>query len=727
MTLMKLSLIGVGLGALAMSEAAFAQSAAEPDDGAERGGNEIIVTAQKREQDLGDVAVSISAVSGDLLEKYAVTNAIEIVNIVPGVEVSGAGGGTNNSFSIRGVTQNAFASNLESPVAVYFDESYITLNNIINSSTFDIERVEVLRGPQSTLFGRNATGGLIRYLSARPTDTAEGFLNLRIGTDTRIRAEGAYGGPVSDSLSVRLSGVFNYNDGLIENDIGPDAYQVEDYAVRGQLLFKPTEDFSAWIKVQYANQDDARGGYAHVAARAGEYVPRGTPDFFGYEDADGDPFTGSFDFPFFSTAEVIDLTGVLEYSFGDVTLTSVTNYQDIDTSYGEDSDVSPNSVYHFIKDNFVEQFSQELRLNYSTDGFDLVVGAFYLKIDGIYSTDQTGDVFFGGGTETAFADQQTTAYAVFTQADIDLTDKLSLSLGLRYNKNEVDYLYSTTNLFDAGGLGAFDVSDSISEDDISGRLVLNYKPNDDMLVYAGYNRGTKAGGFNFPLFAFGFTNVDDFIEGQRFRDETLNAYEVGLKTDIGPFTTLNMSAFYYDYKDFQAFTFDGLATRILNVDGENYGGEIEIFSSPVDGLDLVFGAAFLDATVTGVPRVVSPTGRETPVFSPSVALNGLVSYTFDAPFKSGGSFNAQVDGNWQSDYNFNLTATPVLVEPGFAIFNARFAYTNEAGDLELAVFVKNLTNNYYRAYSFDTSPDFGALEDVPGIPRWVGASVNIKF
>jgi iron complex outermembrane receptor protein len=716
----------VGVSVSTMSFAAQAQVESEAQEDAVSILGPVVVTAQKKEENLQDVGISITAFSGEQLSRLEVTNPVDLVNFVPGLQVSGAAGGTSNSFSIRGVTQNAFASNLESPVAVYSDDSYLTLNSIVNASLFDIERVEVLRGPQGTLFGRNATGGLIHYISARPTDTFTGYVDLQLGEDGRERIETAVSGPIADKVSGRLSGVFNRDDGLIKNDIGPNAYRSNDYSVRGQLQIDPTDQLSALFKVLYSDQDDAKGGYAHVVAFGGEYAGPGDVDFFGYRDPDGDPYTGSFDFPFFNTSEILDLTATVDYDFGDFTLTSVTNSQDITTSFGEDSDVSPLSVYHFTRVNDVDQFSQELRLSYQGDAYDLLLGAYYLNIDGLYRTDQLGDVFFGGDIEVGIADQETRTWALFGQSDIRFDEQWSAVLGLRYNSDEKDLTYSTSNVFDAGGFGPFSVSDTFSEDDFSAKAQLNYEPNEDWLLYAGYNRGIKSGGFNFPLFAFGFNTLDSFREGLRFKGEVLNSYETGFKASLGRSTTLNASVFYYDYKDFQAFSFDGLATRILNVDAENYGGEVELYSNPLPGLDIVLGVSLLEAEVTGVPLAVSD-GTETPVFSPSATVNGLVSYSWAAPKAIGGNFSVQLDGNWKDDHTFNLTASPVLIEKAYALLNARVGYTSASENWEIAGFVKNLTDEYYRAYSFDTSPDFGALEDVPGIPRWVGASLRFKW
>lgn len=704
------------------SGTAYAQNSTEPvpvesQDDATEAKDDIVVTANRRAERLQDVPISVTAYDGDYLRENNITNGIDIVARVPGLQVSGGGGGTTNGFNIRGVTQNAFAASLESPIAVYLDDSYLSVNTIINLSLFDIERVEVLRGPQGTLFGRNATGGMVRYVTSRPSSNPEGFLNLELGEDTRIRVETAASGPISDTISARISGVFNYNDGLIENDIGPDTMQVKDYAIRGQILVQPNEDLDILLKAQYSYEDDVKGGYSHVAALAGNYnaSPNAT-DFFGYRDADGDPYTGSFDFNGFKKAKVIDLTANIDWSLGDFILSSVTNYQDVSDSYGEDSDVSPLSVYHYVKYNEVKQFTQEFRVAYESDRLKALVGTYYLIIDGSYGTNQTGLLFFGPSAEIATADQKTTSYALFAQTDIEIAKDITLVLGGRYSHDKKDFVYNSTNLFGFFKPGPVTVTKGFSDGDISFKAQLNYRPNSDWLIYGGVNRGIKSGGLNFPLFP-----QDPDLFG--FDGETLTAYEAGFKSTIAPNTTLNVSVFHYNYKNYQAFSFDGLAARVINVNAKMYGGELELNSSPTDGLDLNLGMSFLSNKVRDVPLAVSD-GTEKAAFTPKWTVNGLVKYSWDA---FAGTLSAQLDGNWRSSVTFNLVPTPVLKEPGYALFNARIGYQSPEKSWSVAAFAKNLTNKYYRFYSFDTSPDFGSLEDVPGIPRWFGVSASYKW
>lgn len=697
----------------ASQSSADAQSADTNSDDTD---GEIIVTAQKREQRLQDVPIAISAIGGEELASRGVFRVIDIVTQVPGVQVSAAGGGTVNSFNIRGVTQNAFAGSLESPIAVYQDESYLSSNSIINLSVFDIDRVEVLRGPQGTLFGRNANGGVVRYITVRPTSDASGFASVDLGSSGRIRLEGAFGGPLTDDLSYRISGISERDDGLIKNDIGANAQQTDDWAVRGQLAYKQS-GWDALLKVQYLKEDSNRGGYSHTVARNGsEVTDPAVVDFGGYRDLDNNPFTGSFDFPGFNRNEVIDITGSFNVDIGEVTITSSTNYQDIKNQYAEDSDVSPISVYHYERGSDVKQFTQELRASYSTDWLNLIAGAYYLRIAGTYYTRQNGQLFFGNSTEIATADQVTRSYAFFGQAEIKFDDKFGAEFGLRYSNDRKTFTYKSTNIFNIFQPGPV-VFDTVYPDDgISAKAQFNYRPNSDNLIYVGVNRGIKSGGLNFPL----FPQNPAFLP---FKGETLTDYEGGWKATLGRNTTLNLSVFHYDYKGYQAFSFDGLATRIVNTNAKMTGGELEFHAEPIEGLDLNFGMSYLTNDVRDVPLAASATGKEKSPFSPKWTANGLVRYSWGG---AGGMFHVQADGSWRDKQTFNLVVSPSQREPAYALFNANLGYKSD-DNWSVSASVRNIFDQRYRTQSFDTSLDFGANEDTFGTRRWYGVNASYRW
>jgi iron complex outermembrane receptor protein len=670
---------------------------------------EVVVTAQKREQNLQDVGISVTAFSADQMRQLGFTNSIDVIAHTPNVEVTGAGGGVINTFSIRGVTQNDFSAAQESPIAVYVDDVYISQNFVTGFSLFDLERVEVLRGPQGTLFGRNATGGLVHYLSARPSDETEGFVDLTVGDKGRERVEAAVGGALTDTVSGRLSGVYNKNDGLIENRIGSDVMQTDDYALRGQLLFQPTESLDVLFKGLYVNEDSARGGYAHAVGFDGAFSndPRAV-DFFGYQNG-GDPFKGDYDFDGFKELEMTAFTLSVDWDLGAFTFVSITNIQDIENEYGEDSDASPSDIYNYEAKDEVDQFSQEFRVSWEGENSRSVVGLYYLDLEGDYATYQSGEVFFGPGFVYGLAgEQETETIALFGQTEIDLSDKLSLTLGVRFNRDEKGFAFSE--------LGAQLYSDDFSDDDWSAKVQLDYRPNEDWLWYVGVNRGIKSGGFNMPL-----GPPADFTTFP-YEGEVLYSYEGGFKSALGDTTRLNASIFYYDYEDYQAYTFDGFVPLLFNANAENYGVEIELITNPIDGLEIMLGAGWVDTEVQDVPLSISASGKEDGVLAPELSLSGLVRYSWDA---LGGTIAIQSDYSWKDDHKFNLAVTPVIEEDSYGLLNALVSYTSGNEAWYVSIFAKNLTDEDYRSYAFDTTTFFGATEDVPGPERWVGA--NLRF
>ena len=680
---------------------------------------EVVVTAQKREQNLQDIGVSVTAFSGEQMSRLGFIESKDIVAQTPGLELTGYGGGAINSFVIRGVGQNDFLASQESPVALYIDEGYQSSNVTTRFGLFDIERAEVLRGPQGTLFGRNSTGGMVHFITARPTQELEGFVDVTLGEEARRRVEAAISGGLTDQVSGRLSMVYNEDNGLIENDLGPDTRRADDWAVRGQLLIEPSEDLSIRLKAQYGDEDAAPVGYSFG-------LPSFNPtDFYGYSDADGDPFTVSNDFESFQTTELINLYSNISWDIGPITLTSVTDYQDVEHTYAEDSDVSPSSTYHYIQYFELEQISQELRLNWDGERHRFVAGVYFLNIDLTYDILQAGENFFGPLTFPSQVMQDTTTYAVFGQAEYDFTDQLTLILGVRYNRDEKDYS------LEAEIFGFPTFTDSFSEDDYSAKIQLNYKINDDWLLYAGWNRGIKSGGYNFPL-----TPVD--AETLPYGSEVLNSYEVGVKASLTPTTRLNVSAYYYDYEDYQAYNIDPFFNALLfNAKAENYGGEIELVSNPVEGLDILLGLSLLDTEVTGLPTDYNtldpitfapaqnyPTGTEEAPLSPGATVNGLVRYSWPA---FGGQLALQGDFRWVDDQKYNLAVSEIVVEDSYGVINGRLEYTSGDEHWNAAIFVRNLGDERYRTFSTDASLFYGAALDVWGNERWVGGSIRYSF
>ena len=303
---MRLTLATLALSAVSIP--AYGQ-VAQPATDEEKGADEIVVTAQKRAQGLQDVAASVTALGANALASIGRQDVTALAGQVPSLQVNQYSP-TITIFNLRGVSQNDFADSQEAPIAFYADEVYVSALGAISGQTFDLQRVEVLRGPQGTLFGRNATGGLIQIVSAKPSRELEGFMTVTVGSYGQVATEGAISGPLGERVRGRLSFTTNHHGGYIENRIGADLGNSKFYGFRGQLAFDVGDDGELTLKAQYLRNDQERSGglYSHVAARPnadGLGVALGrTEDFygtgpgadpFGYVEPDNDPFTGSYD------------------------------------------------------------------------------------------------------------------------------------------------------------------------------------------------------------------------------------------------------------------------------------------------------------------------------------------------------------------------------------------------------------------------------------------------
>lgn len=725
---------------------------------------EVTVTAQKREQSMQDVGIAVTAFTGNQLDNLGFDNAQQITAMTPGVTTIQPNGPSSYFTNIRGVAQNDFSGDhQESPVAVYVDDVYISAASGAGFQLFDFERVEVLRGPQGTLFGRNATGGLIHYLTNKPTDEFEGYAEVTYGDNDLVKLEGAVGGALGENVMGRLAFISNQHDGLMENVNGKDLNNGDDWAVRGHLLFNIGDNGEWLLSARAGEQDIDTAPFKHQSARANPVTGLGEhfngPDLTGegdstieggYQDPYSDPFKGSFDMIGYNEIETSGATSNLQWQFGDIDFVSVTDYSTLEKEYQEDSDASPNAFFHFYLTSDVEQFSQEFRVSGSTDNSRWVAGAFYLNIDGEFSNGGPAGNYFAaafpgfglGGWESLGLhnpfDTETESYAVFGQLEYDFTENLTLIAGLRWSREEkeiefhqyfADFVtpqgleYTT---LDALGLGgpiwtftpdsvtnepggpAFgypsitgDPDDAVIDKDlVTAKLGLDWRASDDLLMYVSYNRGIKAGGFNAPLDATLFYDGTRDPSEMAFDEEVLNAYEVGFKwTFADGLARLNGAMFYYDYNDYQAFALESLTTYVFNTDAESAGFELELQASPIEGLDILLGVGYIDNTVEDAFRLVDGT----PVDRDAVLtpdLNLNGMVRYEWP-AFGGIMALQGDATYMGDHFFQLKNSPVGEEDGYTLANVRASWMTDDGSWTLSAYVNNVTDEEYRQMVFD--------------------------
>ena len=352
--------------------------------------DEVIVTAQKREQNLQDVGIAVTAITGEQMQALGYTNAQEITALAPGVSTIQPNGEANYAISIRGVGNSDFITNVESPIAVYVDEVYISQMSGAGFMLFDMERAEVLRGPQGTLFGRNATGGLVQYVTRKPSQEAGGYSSFTYGEYNQMKYQGAVGVPLTDKLSMRFSGALHQRDGYVENREHPDLdlNNANEFAGRVQLLWEG-EDWDVLLNMRQGRQDIRTGFFQHVSSvEPGRLTPgrvnpylKDTNGRLGYIDDDGDVYAGDYDFTGHNDLETKGYSATLTWQGESMKFISITDYSTTERDYIEDTDASPDDYFRFFLTTDADQFSQEMRLEGGGDNARWVAGVYYLDLD----------------------------------------------------------------------------------------------------------------------------------------------------------------------------------------------------------------------------------------------------------------------------------------------------------------------------------------------------------
>ncbi|HWM27129.1 MAG TPA: TonB-dependent receptor, partial [Woeseiaceae bacterium] len=545
----------------AMALVVTAEPARAQDSGRTGVLEEILVTAQKREQSLQDVGVAVTAFTGDQMRQLGFTNTTDIVAMTPGLNYTVPNAESSQiNFFLRGVGLNDFADANENPVAVYVDEVYRPAMGGLSFQLFDMERVEVLRGPQGTLFGRNTTGGLVHYVSKRPTDELDGYFNATLGDFNQVKLEGALGGPITDAVAGRLSLATNQHDGWTENRAGPDYNETDSKAARAQLLFTPSDELDILLNGWWSDNDAAVGAWQHQATRrdadglsvplapgeqdmsvdcaadgvldAADLRPAPGTDCFGYSDTDGDPWAGEYDRDGRVEVETSGLMANIGWQLGDIGVTSITAFQSVERLQSEDTEASP---FPLIMPTFAAEtdtFTQELRLDGGSEDFRWLAGLYYFdnEVDGHYTLDLTnlGFVFFNANYL-----QETDSLAVFGQVEFDLNEQWTLIAGARFASEEktLDYLnVEESGLFEliTGSDVAFDFDPASAgdlathdNDSVSGKLELDWRPSDDLLIFGSISQGTKSAGFNVGFLDQTLVFASNTPETIPFGEETL--------------------------------------------------------------------------------------------------------------------------------------------------------------------------------------------------------------
>jgi len=713
---------------------------------------EIQVTARRRSESLQEVPIAVTAFSADALEKRGASDITEIAQIAPSVtlEPSRATNSTLTAF-IRGVGQQDPLAGFEQGVALYIDDVYIARPQGALLDIYDIERVEILRGPQGTLYGRNAVGGAIKYVTKRLSDEPEGNLRLSYGTYNQIDVVAKFATPISDHVRVGATVASLNRDGFGDNlTTGEEHYNKQIFAARGSVEIDSGEGLFVRIAADYTDDDSnaVAGHRPYAGAISGTPVTDSVYDT--YAGATQHASTAGIDGN--NEVESKGIYGSITWEASEtLTLKSITAYREDYTESVIDFDSLAIDDFDapVIYDN--DQFSQELQALYSGDKLNAVFGFYYLSASAANDFDvvlgQLGRIAFGdelvaytGGTV------DTEAWSLFADVTYDISDAFSLTLGGRYTEDT-----RTADIFRASYLGdgspAFGNTDAVflsaSSDfesertftDFSPRVALNYAVNEDMNVYASFGSGFKAGSFDPRGANFSSPEVE---EG--FAPEQLDSYEAGLKaTWLDGRARTNIAVFYSEYKDMQI---PGSLPIDTDNDGVNDGfvgtvtnaGKAEIKGIEFEGefllteqLTLQTALNVLDAEITewilnGENIADQRAVQNTPEFMSYVGLTYVTGM---------GSGTLSVNANWSHKGSIVQFETPVpeIDQEAYDIANASIVYTAEDNKWSFGIHGKNLFDTRYKTagYNFPTLGLENNITTFYGAPLTVTGTFKYNF
>ena len=714
---------------------------------------EIIVTAQKREQSLQDVSVTVAAFSGDQIQQLRINNMVDLTSIVPGLDVTNSIGGTNPRISLRGVGLNDFNPNNNPSVGVYVDEVFQVSPATLGFMMFDVERVEVLKGPQGTLYGRNSNGGAINILTVKPSAETNGYAKLGYGDYETLEVEGAAGGAISDSVFGRLSVRYRDQGETFYNgeQTGENYGSSSALGIRAQIGGESASGWSSNLKVEYSTDEGPRhpsksdpilsldgfGTPRCAAALAGTNDRTTCDDALGFltpgsaglliADDTADPWLRTEPFaaskPTDTDVKSTAVTLNIAKDFDEISFTSITGYLQNERLYSE-GNISEVEAAGIFRDEELDAFSQELRLDGSSGMADWVTGVFFSRDDVTSINDLfLTDLFLTDAFWTV--DQQTTTAAVFANVDWNLTEKVRLSTGLRYSWEEKKFKGGTTDQntngtsLIVGGPGSFvlsDVDDKISQNDLSWRLGIDYSPTENWMLYGNISTGFKSGGFFGDLT---FSNE----ELAPYDPEEIIAYEAGFKSTLGGGTVqLNGAAFYYDYTDIQSQVPSALSLQFTNVPSADVRGlEAELQWQPVDAFYLSGGFAYLDTEMSAFGLI--PAGNKLPN-APELQYNAIARYEFSIST----NYALAIQGDLKySDSMFREGTNDIRGQTAsYTVYNARIAFLEQDGRWELALWGRNLGDEVYSEQIFVTDTT-GVATTYFGAPRTYGLSFQWNY
>ncbi|WP_421846607.1 TonB-dependent receptor [Novosphingobium sp.] len=729
-------LSSAALAAFLAAQPALAQQAAQATTGTDaESTGEIVVTAAKRSENLQAVPISISAIGGDALAKARVTSVDSLVTKVANLQISSTVGDNTPIFALRGVSMSDYSLNQSSPVATYYDEVYKGNFAFLGIALYDIERVEVLRGPQGTLYGKNTTGGAVNLISrdAKLGET-NGYVNFGYGNYNRFDVNGAINVPLGDKAALRIASTYSKGDGWFKNvNPGfPDLASTDEWAIRGTLKLEPTDGVKITLRASHSYQKPQNYG------------------IFAQPEAVNRPGLGNFQIssnvPEKRRAETNSLALTVNVDVSDtLAVTSITSYDKGSLFFKEDTDGISGQVLEVPYGDRASQFAQDLRLTSNTGGpFDFILGAYYNRekvynqttLEVLNGTDVNGDgkidaADCAAGLPVACKvrnqfDQLKKSFALYTDLKYKLSDALTLRGGLRYTHDDGS---QTGFSSDALGVDGSFVANLIplsnlafKTDNVSGKIGLDYKLSSGNLLYASVSRGYRAPSFNAQAF---FGSYELGVA----KAEQVTSYEVGAKTQFWDRRiTLNMAGFYYDYKNQQFINVDPAtaAQQLLNIPKSRlFGAEAELTVRATDTFTFHGGLGLLSTKIkTGTVSGVNVSGNRLSN-APSLTFNASVDWTV---LKGGfGSISLHPEMSYQSSQFFENINVPRLRQPSYALYGGHIDWTSADDRFSVSAWARNLGNKLYFTSRIDLLSGFGFDYNHIGNPRMYGVTAGVKF
>lgn len=742
----------------------------------------VYVTARRREERLQDVPLALSAFNDQGLEQQSINDLADLTGKVSGL-VSGnslGGGRSTPTFAIRGQSQQELASIADPSVSLYVNDVPVPRAHGANMSFFDIASVEVAKGPQGTLFGRNTTGGAILVRTQRPTDEFEGYVSQEVGNFGTYVTEGAINLPLGENAALRLAGQHRESDGFLKDEItGKKINTVDEDGIRATLSFKPASGVENITTLSYAEADNGGTGGLIFNSSNALFQP-GLADQQArniYTTASGVPMFTRIKTTNFDNQTTIELTDSL-------TLKNIFGYRDLDYHALEDLDGVEDIIFPVERIVTSEQFSEELQLQGTFDKLDFILGAFYFTED---ASDQAltagkltqtilvdpGDIepgsisgYFPNYSNT-WVKPTNTSYAIFFQGNYQLTNKLALTAGLRQNWDEREVTILNRSYIAA--LSTTDQScrftldedndpttaetrpaitncaftDSTDYDELTYNLSLEYQPHDGVLYYVAHRHGYRTGGYS----ARGNSQA---TLSDTFEPEFVDDVELGLKADWhinGTFLRTNLATYYAKYKDMQRILIEGISPPVTVTANAGkasiYGAELDFLFRPNEFFEL---SGFYSYTKGEFDEFITPNGDD---FSnqrfpraPENAYSLTATLYPDIPDKWGDmrlalTYTHQDEYDYNDDYTLEATSAGAPIPSGIAANAAQIIEAQDLLNLNLGLdgvlgspvnvsaYVNNITDEEYLLPYMGIQGLYEAR--TPGAPRTYGVKLTYSF